>query len=329
VQADSHLDDNVDPLVYANTLRNIVADKPDFLIDLGDTFMTDKYPAYQDAAPQYLAQRFYFGLIGQAAPVFLVLGNHDGEAGWPTLGGGMNGWSSAMRSKYFPPVVTNSFYSAGPANASYYAWTWGDALFVVLDPFTQSKEKPRGDDDGWVRTLGKLQYDWLQSLLASSHARYKFVFIHHLVGGADKDSRGGSEASVFYEWGGENRDGTPGFASHRPGWPMPIHDLLVANHVTVVFHGHDHLYVRQKRDGIVYQEVPQPGEAREGNIRSAEEYGYRSGKLLGSSGDLRITISPAAAKVEYVRSRLSGVNAQVADSYLLQPCNECTNRGYK
>ena len=306
------------PSVYANTLDNIVADRPDFLIDLGDTFMTDKYPSFQDAAPQYVAQRYYFGLVGKVAPVFLVLGNHDGEVGWPSRGGGdMLGWSSQMRRKYFPPVRSNSFYSAGPDKANYYAWTWGNALFVVLDPFTQSTEKPRGDDDGWVRTLGKPQYDWLSKTLASSHSRYKFLFIHHLVGGADKDSRGGAEASVFYEWGGENRDGTPGFAAHRPGWAMPIHQLLVANHVTAVFHGHDHLYVRQERDGILYQEVPQPGESREGNTRSATEYGYKSGMLLGSSGHLRVRVSADSTSVEYVRSRLSGDNAQVADRYSL------------
>ena len=44
----------------------------------------------------------------------------------------------------------------------------------------------------------------------------------------------------------------------RPGWPAPIHQLLVQHRVSAVFHGHDHLYVNQQLDGIVYQEVPQP-----------------------------------------------------------------------
>lgn len=322
VQADSHLDENTDPRVYTNTLMNIAADRPDFLIDLGDTFMTDKYANYQDAAPQYLAQRYYFGIVGQNAPVFLVLGNHDGEVGWRTPGGEMSAWSMAMRHKYFPPVRTNSFYSAGPITSNYYAWTWGDALFVVLDPFTLSQEKPRTDDDGWVRTLGRTQYDWLSKTLSSSHARYKFVFIHHLVGGLDKDSRGGVEASTFYEWGGENLDHSPGFRSHRAGWPMPIHELLVANHVSAVFHGHDHLYVRQQRDGIIYQEVPQPSSARENATNSAVDYGYTSGKLLGSPGHMRISIGAGGALVEYVKSRLSGTNAEVVDRYTIQPATK-------
>jgi hypothetical protein len=37
---------------------------------------------------------------------------------------------------------------------------------------------------------------------------------------------------------------------------MPIHQLLLENHVTTVFHGHDHLFAKQELDGIIYQEVP-------------------------------------------------------------------------
>jgi hypothetical protein len=145
------------------------------------------------------------------------------------------------------------------------------------------------------------------------------VFIHHLAGGGDREARGGVEASYFFEWGGANRDRSPGFAAHRFGWAAPIHDLLAAQHVTAVFHGHDHLYVRQERDGIVYQETPQPGQARGNTTDSAKEYGYLSGTLLGGSGHLRVSVSPTGAVVGYVRSRLSEKNALVMDRYTLQP----------
>jgi hypothetical protein len=68
----------------------------------------------------------------------------------------------------------------------------------------------------------------------------------------------------------------------------------------IVFHGYDHLYARQELDGIVYQEVPQPGDAR-GGTRSAVEYGYKSGVILGSSGYLRVAVSPEKVMVDYVR----------------------------
>jgi hypothetical protein len=83
--------------------------------------------------------------------------------------------------------------------------------------------------------------------------------------------------------------------------------LLVQNKVSAVFHGHDHFYAKQDLDGIVYQEVPQPGYVGNGKPpRSAAEYGYGNGTILGSSGHLRISISPEKATVEYLRSNPAG-----------------------
>ena len=62
--ADAHLDEHTSPDVYRQTLANIRADKPDFHIDLGNLFMTDKHASRDEAARQYLAQRYYLGQIG-------------------------------------------------------------------------------------------------------------------------------------------------------------------------------------------------------------------------------------------------------------------------
>jgi predicted phosphodiesterase len=333
VQADPHLDYNTEPALYLRCLANALADKPDFHIDLGDTFMTDKHRGRETAAAQYLAQRYYFGQIAPGAPLFLVLGNHDGEAGrW--LDGtpdNMAVWSNAQRKRYFPDPLPDNFYTGNASKdpqagflEDYYAWEWGDALFVVLDPFWYTTRQ-RGGDDNWSRTLGREQYDWLAATLAHSKAKFRFVFLHHLVGGLGKDARGGAEAAPLYEWGGHNPDGADLFHEKRPGWPMPIHDLLVKNHVNIVFHGHDHLFVKQDLDGIVYQEVPQPGFSRPGNTRSAEEYGYKSGVLLGSSGHLRVSVSATKCVVDYVRAILpsdenaTSRNRAVAFTYEVKP----------
>ncbi len=315
IQADSHLDANMNPKVYERMLQNARADKPDFHVDLGDTFMTDKRRGdFRETAPQYDAQRYYFGLVGHSAPVLLVLGNHDGE----TLGRGgdttMAVWSNAMRKKYFPNPEPNAFFTGNAtphAQAGrlqdYYAFEWGDALFIALDQFWFSA-KPRGggkDGDNWWRTLGTEQYAWLRRTLETSRAKFTFVFTHHLVGGATPEGRGGAEASRFFEWGGHELDGRNTFAQKRPGWPAPIHDLLAKRGGCIVFHGHDHLYVRAERDGVVYQEVPQPGHAR-GTTRSAEEYSYRSGIILPSSGILRVRVTPAEAAVDYVKADPAG-----------------------
>ncbi|MEI8311821.1 MAG: metallophosphoesterase, partial [Verrucomicrobiota bacterium] len=328
VTADSHLDSNTDPATYQNTLANALADKPDFHVDLGDTFMSEKHGNREAAAKQYLAQRYYFGRLCGSAPLFFVLGNHDGESLRGRGDEGLAVWSALTRKRYFPNPVPDKFYSGDgfqQAEAGllqdYYAWEWGDALFVVLDPFWFT-QKGRGRGDNWRRSLGIDQYLWLKRTLEASRAKFKFVFIHHLVGGADDQCRGGAEAAPFYEWGGKNADGFDGFAQNRPGWPAPIHELLKKNHVSIVFHGHDHLYAKQDLDGIVYQEVPQPGCPGDGRPpRSAADYGYASGTILGSSGHMRVAVSPQATKVDYVRSILpkdetgQHKNGAVADRY--------------
>ena len=309
MQADSHLDENTEPAIYARAVENMLADGVDFVVDLGDTFMNDKYsPDYKEAEKQYLAQRYYFGLVGHSAHWFLALGNHDGEQGRYLNGtvDNMTIWSNRLRKSHFPNPVPNSFYTgntapdplAGPIE-NYFAWQWGDAHFIVLDPFWVTKRT--GQSDGWAWTLGRAQYDWLTQTLAESTSRYKFVFLHHLIGGRDNSQRGGIEAAKYFEWGGHNLTDVNEFAAKRPGWAMPIHQLLVRHRVSAVFHGHDHLYVKQDLDGIVYQEVPQPGYPRFNQANSAADYGYVNGTILGSPGHLRVTVTPERARVDLVR----------------------------
>lgn len=336
IQADPHLDFGIDPKNYEKSLRNAIAARTDFHVDLGDTFMTDKYPKYTDAFPHYLAQRYYFGIVGPVAPVFLVLGNHDGEQ--PGRGGddAMAVWSNLTRKKFFPNPIANGFYSGNTTPhpsagllQNYYAWEWGDALCVALDPFWNSVRARGGGRDGpvdnWGRTLGREQYDWLARTLAASTAKYKFLFLHHLVGGETPEGRGGAEASHFFEWGGREIDGRDTFAQKRPGWPMPVHALLVKHGVSAVFHGHDHFYAQQERDGIVYQLVPQPGHTRNDNTRSAADYGYKSGVMAGASGILRVNVSPERALVEYVRAYPDQAESaarrtgSVTQSYTIRP----------
>lgn len=312
MQADSHLDVSTDVRIYQQTLANILADKPDFMIDLGDTTMVDKFGSfYTRAESQYKAQRYYMGRIAHSVPMLMVLGNHDGERGDRA---DMANWSLGMRQRYFPnPTHGNDKHS-------YYAFEWGNALFVALDPFWATTQ--RKGDDNWSMTLGEAQYRWLAKALESSKAAFKFVFIHHLVGGLGKDVRGGAKTAPYMEWGGKNADGSDGFKQHRPGWELPIHQLFVKNGVSAVFHGHDHLFVKEELDGIIYQEVPQPGHPS-GGTRSAEEYGY-TGTILGSSGHVRVTVSPNEAKVDYVRSIVPGVtraslkNGAVEHSYVIR-----------
>jgi hypothetical protein len=312
IQTDSHLDRNSSPELYQITLANALADKPDFHIDLGDTFMTGKHPSRESAARQYDAQRYYFGLIGYAAPVFLAIGNHDGEEVRSPADMGADGlavWSAQQRRRLFPNPVPDGFYT-GNENAQphvgllqdYYAWTWGDALFVVLDPYWTSR-LTHGGKEPWNMTLGKAQYDWLAHTLRASKAKWKFVFIHQLVGGLDRNGRGGAEAASLFEWGGHELDGRDTFATQRPGWEKPIHQLLQDAGVTIVFHGHDHFFAHQDRDGIIYQLVPQPGALRANATNMAKDCGYVNGDIVPGSGYLRVMVAEAKVTIALMRTR--------------------------
>ena len=307
--ADAHLDEHTSPDVYCQTLANIRADQPDFHIDLGNLFMTDKHASRDEAARQYLAQRYYLGQIGCSVPVFLALGTHDGESSKYDDGSGdcLAVWSNLIRKRYFLNPVPDNFYTGNDLPRShcgllqnYYAWEWGDALYVVLDPFRYSVRQ-RGGDAGWGWSLGQAQYRWLEQTLGQSRAKFKFVFIHNLLSG-DQAARGGVEVASLNEWGGKNVDGSDGFKQHRPGWDEPVHQMLVRNHVTAVFKAHDNFYARQELDGILYLMVPQPSFAGTDRIRDLETYGYKQGTFLGNSGHVRVTVSSGKVTVDYVKS---------------------------
>lgn len=313
--SDSHLDDNTDAALYQRTLANALADAPDFHFDLGDTFMTGKHEQREHAQRQYLAQRIYLARLGESVPLFMVLGNHDGEERRLRREGAdsLAVWANGQRKRYFPNPQPDGFFSGNSvadADAGllqdYYAFTWGDALFVALNPYWHGHGR-RGDAP-WELSLGTTQYQWLKSTLAGSRARFKFIFVHQLVGGFGRQGRGGVEAIDQGEWGGRNGDGREGFHEQRPDWEMPIHPLLLRYGVTAVFHGHDHLFARQARDGIVYQAMPQPGHPGEGVPRFAAEYGYREGVILGGAGHLRVSVRPTEVVVDFVRASLSDKN---------------------
>lgn len=314
VQADPHVDEQSDTDIYRRCLLNQLEDGPDFMIDLGDILMSDKLKNtsgklnHDTITYRSHLMRSFYELSGHSVPLFIALGNHEGEAGWQLNGTAENVavWGTGDRKRFFVNPEPNEFYSGdtthyaivGQRNA-YYSWEWGDAQFIVLDPYWFTKPKP-DSLNGWRWTLGKAQYDWLKSTLEKSSAKYRFVFAHQLIGG-DPDGRGGVEFADLYEWGGKNLDGTDGFAKNRPGWYKPIKDLLSEHRVTIFFHGHDHFFGKQDKDCLVYQETPQPSHPNFSNAGQADDYGYYEGQILPNSGHLRVTVSPEGVKVEYVR----------------------------
>jgi hypothetical protein len=343
------MDESTNPVLFKRTLSNVETSNADFLIDLGDTFMCEKLKnKTQDSILiRHLLLRSLFESVCHSVPLYLVIGNHEGELGWLLDGTSANlaVLTAGTRLRYFPNPVPDGFYTGDTTHITYigqrqnyYAWESGNALFVVLDPYWYTAYKPGTTKNNWDWTLGWVQYDWLKRTLETSKADFKFVFSHQVVGGDDTEGRGGIEAVPYYEMGGLNADGTPGFAANRPGWPMPIHQLMVANNVSAFFHGHDHVYVKQELDGIVYQEVPQPGyynvtnpDKSYSNISIAAQYGYTHGDILSSSGFLRVTVKDTVSVVDYIRTYLpehenaSRQNGSNAFSYTIRRANRVTS----
>jgi hypothetical protein len=356
VQSDSHqgyTSFHSDAL-YRITMQNIAGEQPDFLVDLGDTVSTDAATETQATVRQkYLAQRTIFGLAAHSMPVFLALGNHENEEGWnlndkdPNRQDSLPVLGANARKRYFLNPAPDTFYTGNTdvsvpeidgdhLKEDYYAFAWGDALFVVIDPFWYTMKKPYGGATGgekedetvgnrWDWTLGTQQYQWLKQTLESSDAKFKFVFAHQATGGLDDYIRGGALGAKFCEWGGYDPDGvTWSFESHRPGWELPIHQLFMRTGVSTFFHGHDHVFAKEELNQIVYQEVPFAANAKYGSGFGTNPEDYLGGDLVNNSGHLRVTVAPTGATVEYVRSYLDGdgTNGAVSYSYVIPPFAE-------
>ncbi len=328
IQGDSHPErpQMSEPNLYARTLLNAAKDKPDFYICMGDDFSVApiREVSFEAVAARYTLQRPFLGMVAQSAPVFLLNGNHE-QASLFNFNQTDERHAVAVhaqnaRNQFFPTPAPDGFYSGDTETLpsvglrkDYCAWTWGDALFVILDNYWHSpaqvdsgfrevdagggKGGGRGQRDWWALTLGDAQYQWFKRTLESSKSKYKFVFAHHVMG----SGRGGIDQSEFYEWGGCGHNGTYEFKTRRPNWELPVHQLMVKHGVTIFFQGHDHLYCKQERDGIVYQEVPMPCD--HGYMTYNDER-YQSGVKLPNSGHLRMTVSSENVQVDYVRSFL-------------------------
>lgn len=362
VQGDSHPERPTkmyDPALYARTMQNVAAERPDFYFCMGDDFSIERFiergkPTQSQVDGVYAHQRGFLGIVGCTSPVFLVNGNHEQAARYLLDGTDTNPAVLAGRSriKHFPLPVPDGFYTGNTEPVEhvglprdYYAWSWGDALFVVIDPYwhspvavdNQAGEKApargentrergeegskggrggKGNRDLWAITLGDRQYRWLEKTLRESHATFKFVFSHHVMG----TGRGGVEVAGRYEWGGDDQRGIDRFREKRPNWDLPIHDLMRETGVTVFFQGHDHLYARQELDGVIYQTVPNPADP---TFTAFNKESYRSGIIHPNSGHLRVTVAPDEVKVEYVGSRREqdeaehGKNRTIVHSYTI------------
>lgn len=334
VQGDSHperLNQMFNPDLYKINMQNVSAANPDFYFALGDDFsierlITNNTVTIPNVETVYKYQRPFLGMVGSNASIFLVNGNHE-QSGKYLLNGTPNNpavYAGNARKKFYPLPEPFGFYSGDTEQVNYvgylkdyYAFEWGDALFVTIDPYWHSDtavDNTAGTNTNtgnpWDGTLGVQQYNWLKQTLENSKAKYKFVFAHHVNG----TGRGGVECAKLYEWGGYNQKGNWEFDVKRSGWFATIHQLFVKNNVKIFFQGHDHIFAKQELDGVIYQSCPNPADD---TYTAFNSDAYLTGSKLPNSGFIKVTVSPTSVKVDYIRAFLNGQgeNNSVAYSY--------------
>jgi hypothetical protein len=150
-----------------------------------------------EIAERYALQRPFLGLVAQSAPLYLLNGNHEQASlfnyNQTDIRRDVAIGTQNARNRYFPTPAPDAFYTGNAEPLAsigllkdYYSWTWGDALFVVLDNYWHSpvlvdtgfQERHDGggrqgrggggDRDWWGLTLGDAQYHWFKRTLEQS-----------------------------------------------------------------------------------------------------------------------------------------------------------------
>ena len=293
---DSHIGSD---LAFSNqgsptTLKTISSEVgkalPDFVVNLGDKLDFHEY-GFNEPSPSgaitrlaYLNYRTLLGdTLGRVAQ-YGVIGNWEGENG--SYSAEQISRSQQQRLLYLPGPTPSTYPEGGSPNQDYYAFTWGDALFIVLNvmsytPTLHLLSANPGVPDDW--TLGTAQFGWFANTLVNATTKWRFVFIHHTVGGAAGDfddsayGRGGGRAAYV-------------------GEQAKVHQLMLQYGAQIFFYGHDHVFTDMQVDGIHYT---LPGSAGAPWMFDQSQTGYAQSWL--QSGWSRVTVGPDSVDVQFVQ----------------------------
>ena len=262
--------------VFRRVLESIHELRPDFVISLGDLLHlaadspNPRFPA-PDFEKAYTDVRSLMSAVTTCSAFFTVLGNWEAESGWI---------DEPVRSQARKARIDALPQPGG--GRSYYSWTWGDALFVVLDVTGFTTEAPRLDgpsDHPW--TLGQEQLAWLEHTLEQAPQPVKLLLMHHAVAG-----KGGDDRSTIYARGGGR--------AARVGEQARIHELAVRHGAQAIFLGHDHVFVDLEVDGVHYTI---PGSAGAPWKFTSEATGYEI--FDRRSGFATVEVAPEGLRVEW------------------------------
>ena len=94
--------------------------------------------------------------------------------------------------------------------------------------------------------------------------------------------------------------------------------------VTVFFHAHDHVWVKQELDGVVYQELGSPADADYELQNWTSAYIDDSSVIHPNTGYTKVSVTPEEVRVDYVRTYLpedetgSQATGNIAYSYTIK-----------
>ncbi len=248
----------------ARILRHILANEdPDFLIHLGDTngigssyrFRALGFPEYPStdaeremiARTLWLRMRKIYSALTPSLPMFIALGNHDGEESWNSLRTQARTW----RQKYFPLPTRETYAEGGHPDGNYYAFTWGaDAdgrggvEFIILDctAFCGPLHPLRLQD--W--TLGPEQKEWFAQVLKKREKHWILPCFHHVLGGwpAGPDE---SRQDVAYGRGPLFlRDDYRPYADPQTVEQVALTEMAAEAGVNAFLYGHDHVFHKRR-----------------------------------------------------------------------------------
>jgi hypothetical protein len=262
---------------------------PDFVVNLGDMLDFHEYgfntppPDGSITRAAYLNYRATYGDPLGSIPHFAVIGGWDSESGCNTVD--EIDRSRTQRLLYLPGPTPDTYAEGGSPFEDYYAFTWGDALFVVLNVYTYTPtchllDAYPGSPDDW--TLGDAQMQWLRTTLENSTSKWRFLLIHHPVGG-----NGGDDVDSAYGRGG-------GRAAHV-GEQEIVHELMQQYGVQSFFYGHDHVFTDMVVDNIHYS---LPGSAGAIWLFTPDQTGYTT--YWANSGWAQVDVTPDNVHVQFL-----------------------------
>lgn len=294
-------------LTLDQVVQNAARANADFVLELGDNVAwrgSREFPQANSngALNAYARYRRQIGPLSIHCPHFAVIGNWEGESGkFPEKSIEI---VAAVRRSLLPNPNHLTYPQGGSEREDYYAFSWGDALYIILN--IQTYSKPSAPDklptlmadvnqiEEW--TLGEKQMAWFEKTLRNATERFRFVCMHHPAGG-----NAGDALNTAYGRGGARAWNT--------GEQARIHSLMKKHKVQIFFYGHDHVFVDDVVDGIHYT---LPGSCGAPWKFTKEETGYE--RFWPDSGHAQLDVTPEKATVTFIN-----LEGKVIHSFFVLP----------